>query len=444
MAEANDPGALTQQFHKTTIELELLAEELTNKIKTIKSWHNQDHQLTHAAAETHLEHVTSLIDKYSNGYFKFRTLASLHKLTESEKVKVAEVKGEHEALSPDGLDCVMWLKQQMEDAQSQATRDAARAESPRMPFRLPELKITPFESNESDILAFSKFSAAFHDALVCHPNLTEEQRLLFLRTLLQGEALSLVAGQTTFRKAWCLLKQKYLDQPKIINVMLNHFTDPSPLTSIRKIADHVSQLRFKLSELEAQGLPMEDSGLASHLAGKLLRNRLPGYINQELARRTNTGYPHLNQMLSCMDDVLKMFEPQAHSSHASAKKPSQSAATRPKAHTYASIANSSAVKPSVVAAVAAPPSSPDSPVRPSGILTKNCKFCSKEHISSKCEKFKTLKQRTDRAGELGLCSKCLSSGHTKKDCKNHPFPFPCSECRSSQHIRPFCPKENKS
>ena len=155
---------------------------------------------------------------------------------------------------------------------------------------------------------------------------------------------------------------------------------------------------------------MENSGLASHLAGKLLRNRFPGYINQELARRTNTGYPHLTQMLSCIDDVRKMFEPQAHPGHVSAKKPNQSAAARSKAHTYASIAHSSAAKPSVVAAVAAPLSSPDSSVRPSGTLTKNCKFCSKEHISSKCEKFKTLKQRTDRAGELGLC---LSSGHTK-------------------------------
>ena len=116
MAETNDPGALTQQFHKTTIELALLAEELTNKIKTIKAWYNQDHQLTKAAAETHLEHVNSLIDKYSDRYFKFRTLAFLRKLTESEKIKVAEVKGEHEALSTDGLECVMWLKQQMEDA----------------------------------------------------------------------------------------------------------------------------------------------------------------------------------------------------------------------------------------------------------------------------------------------------------------------------------------
>ena len=112
MTETNDPAALTQQFKRVSIEITLLAEELISKVKTIKTWSNQDHQLTKAASETHLEHLTSLTDKYSEGYFRFRTLASLQKLTESEKTGVAEIKGEYEALSPGGLDCVMWLKQQ--------------------------------------------------------------------------------------------------------------------------------------------------------------------------------------------------------------------------------------------------------------------------------------------------------------------------------------------
>ena len=355
MAETNDPNVLAPQFKRASVELALMVEELVSKIQTIKTWSDQDHQLTKAAAETHLEHLHSLTSKYNEGYFKFRTLASLQKLAESEKVRVAEIKGEYEALSSQGLECVMWLKQQLEEAQLQATREAAQPEPPRTPFRLPELKIPPFESNDSDVLAFSKFSTTFQDALICHPNLSEEQRLLFLRTLLRGEALSLVAGQTAFRQAWALLTRKYLDKPKIVNAMLSQFTETAPLTSVRKVSEHISQVRFKLSELASQGLPMEDNGLAAHLAGKVLRARLPGYINQELARRTNTGYPDLTKILSCIDEVLKMFEPQTHPGNVSAKKPNQGAGVRPKAHTYASIAHSSAAKPSVVAAVAATP-----------------------------------------------------------------------------------------
>ena len=109
--ETNKTASLEQQFRRSTVEIGLLAEELQTKIKRINAWFNQDHELTKAAAETHLKHLNSLKDKYSEGYFRFRTFSSLRKLTESEKTKVAEVKGEYEALSPTGLECVMWLKQ---------------------------------------------------------------------------------------------------------------------------------------------------------------------------------------------------------------------------------------------------------------------------------------------------------------------------------------------
>ena len=155
--ETDEMASLGQQFRRSVVEIHLLAEELHNKIKRVKAWSNHHHELTKAAAETRLEHLNSLTDKYSEGYFRFRTLSSLRKLTESEETKVAATNGNYEAPSPDGLDCIMWLKQQMEDAQSQATR----ADSTKLPFRLPELKIPPLNPTNPTFCNFQNSQPRF-------------------------------------------------------------------------------------------------------------------------------------------------------------------------------------------------------------------------------------------------------------------------------------------
>ena len=62
-------------------------------------------------------------------------------------------------------------------------------------------------------------------------------------------------------------------------------------------------------------------------------------------------------------------------------------------------------------------------------------FCSKRnHISEKCYKFLALdvQQRFDKIKELGVCFRCLHSGHLSRSCKAK-----CSKCQGD-HNNTMC------
>ena len=65
----------------------------------------------------------------------------------------------------------------------------------------------------------------------------------------------------------------------------------------------------------------------------------------------------------------------------------------------------------------------------------SCVFCNKKnHKSEMCFKFLALdgQQRFDKLRELGVCFKCLNSGHISKKCK-----IKCAKCKSN-HIVTMC------
>ena len=62
----------------------------------------------------------------------------------------------------------------------------------------------------------------------------------------------------------------------------------------------------------------------------------------------------------------------------------------------------------------------------------SCVFCNKKnHKSEKCFKFLALdgQQRFDKLKELGVCFKCLNSGHISKKCK-----IKCAKCKGNHNV----------
>ncbi|KAG1656271.1 hypothetical protein GQR58_024052 [Nymphon striatum] len=69
--------------------------------------------------------------------------------------------------------------------------------------------------------------------------------------------------------------------------------------------------------------------------------------------------------------------------------------------------------------------------------SKLCKF-----VAWMCQKFPSIQNRLLRCTELGLCTCCVSSKHTKVNCPGLAggLPWKCGICHSSAHIGALCPQ----
>ena len=52
-----------------------------------------------------------------------------------------------------------------------------------LPFKLPELKKQTFDFTESDPFSFCKITTSFNITLKCYPNMTFEQKLIFIKNI---------------------------------------------------------------------------------------------------------------------------------------------------------------------------------------------------------------------------------------------------------------------
>jgi ribosomal protein S15P/S13E len=77
--------------------------------------------------------------------------------------------------------------------------------------------------------------------------------------------------------------------------------------------------------------------------------------------------------------------------------------------------------------------------------TKPCLFC--EHVghwSNTCPTYSTYKQREARASELGVCSRCMASGHEPDggvSCDHEILAKKCHHCGNTGHHQLVCPNE---
>ena len=70
-------------------------------------------------------------------------------------------------------------------------------------------------------------------------------------------------------------------------------------------------------------------------------------------------------------------------------------------------------------------------------LRQSCVFCRVEHFNSNCNVYKTFKQRKKRAYKLGLCARCLRTGHRFKDCKIVKICYYCKKDQNSAFCERF-------
>ena len=385
-------------------------------------------------------------EKLSHAYNQFEIkfndiTAALNDLTSTKEIetKLAELIGSFQGVSDQHCEAeakAMEILRKLSahpGSSSSASSHQPTEKHYALPMKLPKQEVDKFSGNRADPMTFHRFSIKLLDVFKCHPHMSNDQKVIFLRSCLQGPPLSLVINITDFDTAWELLTKQYFEKRRALDAVIAELSGSVNLGSISSIRDYISKIKFKVSELTTLEKPCQPDSCADAILGYLVRSNLPAYFKQEVARRAKNETPTLAEILACAHDVCVLFEstPRSGSKSSKTQSGSQHQASSSKTFTtvYQSSDNSSS-KPSSSA---------------SAKSSSNCKFCnSGDHRSSGCIQYTTVKTRKSRAKELGLCTKCLVKGHEASACGKSEFPFPCGVCGKNSHIQPFCFKADNT
>ena len=144
--------------------------------------------------------------------------------------------------------------------------------------------------------------------------MTSSQKLIFLRSLFRGRALSILPQYEctedgdSFSTAWELLEGEFLRKEVLINSSLDKIVDYPNLKTLDDIQNFLTFIRFKEVELRTLGIAFLGEGekyLGNTLLSYLVLFKLPHFFPTELSRKTDQPFPSFRQFLAYGDELKK-------------------------------------------------------------------------------------------------------------------------------------------
>jgi hypothetical protein len=124
----------------------------------------------------------------------------------------------------------------------------------------PQLTLPIFKDNDSDVFAFKNFLAHFKNAVALHPGISDAQKMIYLRSALQGRAFQLIqslsVSANNYVAAMTLLRGEFLQQDTLISYTLEQLDSAQPSYSpdFSGVKVYIGVIRAYLAELEDFGL----------------------------------------------------------------------------------------------------------------------------------------------------------------------------------------------
>lgn len=253
--------------------------------------------------------------------------------------------------------------------------------------RLPPIEIKPFDgTNIEDFIPFINiFKAVFHS----DANISPCQKLYYLRTYLQSEALDIIKNLSltddNYLSALELLEKRYNNVPMIVNHHINGLLDLPSFTkctaqNLRSLVSKVNQHTAALKNLD---LPV---GQWDAILVNILSRKVDAYTNRGFhLERNEKELPGLSEFLDFIDKRAVAME-----NTASEKLPPAPPTTvKP-------------VKPGKASLVSA-------------MKQLSCKYCNQSHKLYECAQFRLLmvQDRCDFVSGKKLCVLCLNQHQGK-------------------------------
>ena len=174
---------------------------------------------------------------------------------------------------------------------------------------LPPIQLQPFQNNLVNPFAYYSFKKSFSNAIAGMPDLTESQKLIYLKGYLTGEAFNLVENlpiqDDSFKLAIQLLDSNFLDKDLIIDKTLNSILNAPEVGQLKDVETFVRMISNKVQDLKGVGVDLttkDSSGLL--LLSKIINLKLPRAFSIELSRETNSNYPNFNQLIEKYQEII--------------------------------------------------------------------------------------------------------------------------------------------
>ncbi|XP_042871087.1 uncharacterized protein LOC122252606 [Penaeus japonicus] len=295
------------------------------------------------------------------------------------------------------------------DAQDIVSQDSQAAVN----VKLPKLELPKFSG---DVIQWQ----SFWDQFISHIDATDIpviSKYAYLLSLLEGDAKNVVKGlahtSANYQVACDLLKERYGRKERIIfthvQALLNGKLSIS--TSSEKSVTQLWKLRDEIlthvRSLEALGVTGKQCEV---FLTPIILSRLPHDLLLEWARDGDGHESDLEFLLDFLYKEISRLE--------------RSGAFRGKKNVAEGKTESSAPKEKKFSAAALHTSSKQEP--------PVCCFCKKKHKSENCFNVQKLsgQERGEKIRSLGVCFKCLNSGHSSRFCKAQ---IKCASCEGNHN-----------
>lgn len=283
-------------------------------------------------------------------------------------------------------------------------------------FQLPKRKFPTFSGIMTE---WQSFEDLFKSILSHAPNLPDVERFEYLKTSLEGEALSLISHlsltSNNYHSAWEILKARYGNKRDVARIQLDALlvkrtvksNDASSIkTQINIILEHIDNLDF---------ITRQWSPLLVHIVEKNLDYDLRA--RWELVVGDN-HLPKVTEFVEFLRTHLRSAEIYSNSSPTVDKLSKNSKFQRPN-------------KP----AMFNPRTSGSSTLLATtnrNVTVPNCQLCNLPHSLRNCKLFtdKVPNERFLIAKTHHLCINCLSPGHNSATCTSK---YKCQSCNRSHH-----------
>ena len=295
---------------------------------------------------------------------------------------------------------------------------------------LPPIALESFENNSRDPFAYFTFKKTFLNTLAGIPNLTNAQKLIYLKNFVKGEALNTIENITVndegFETAFDLLDSNFLNKEEIRERTLEAILSLSKAKSLKEVESLIRAVNSKYHDLKSLNLDLLESNSAGLvLVSKIICNKLPRHSLIELFRETSTNYPSFNQLLQVYQSILTRLKVNCKDNGSKAKD-----------------SNDKGAKPKMLNKSS---NNLDNKPGEAKVKSSKCRFCgSPEHTTINCDAYPSVEARVSLANKKGWCTKCLSGKHLLDSCpgKSASLPFKCYKCKKAEHHAAVCPTKN--
>ncbi|XP_036144956.1 uncharacterized protein LOC118646364 [Monomorium pharaonis] len=288
---------------------------------------------------------------------------------------------------------------------------SASSKERRVNSRLPDLSLPKFSG---DYAAWPAFRDLFVSIILFNQQLTDVEKLHYLRTSLEGAAARAVSGlpmtDDSLGPSWDILKDKFENKRLLIQACLDKlFASSTPVPRKSAAQDKLlTEVKEALSTLEALGVKddLGDCAVVYHVTRLLDRVTREKWENAVCATREYPKFEKLEEFLASNTETLQRVE-----AVASQPGPSSSTVTSKKttAHQTSQRSDSSTAS----------------------VNSYPCDCCNGQHFVVMCTKFRELsvQNRHKVAVDKRLCFNCLGR-HSVRSCKSLRG---CKKCTERHH-----------